>query len=183
VPLKTDWYAIFENRDLKPGEFSIFFFNFLKPFLGPVLKIRQVLDPVLTHDNWNLPSKASTPPPRPTLVASDRTIFIQNQTHSKMKRFVCEAILVIAYEIPFNSSLHNASMQARLWRLLPRPRCLHTLASSFSLPSHGLLNSRPALSHDAPLLSGEFFFSFLFFSISTAYCVLFAELGPEILGS
>ncbi len=123
------------------------------------------------------------PPPRPTLVASDRTIFIQNPTHSKMKRFVCEAILVIAYEIPLNSSLHNASMQARLWRLLPRPRCLHTLASSFSLPSHGLLNSRPALSHDAPLLSGEFFFPSFSFQFQQAYCVLFAELGPEILGS
>jgi hypothetical protein len=33
VPLKTDWYAMFENRDLKPGE--IYFFPiFLKPFLG-----------------------------------------------------------------------------------------------------------------------------------------------------
>jgi hypothetical protein len=33
MPLKTDGYAMFENRDLKPREF-LFFFNFLKPFLG-----------------------------------------------------------------------------------------------------------------------------------------------------
>jgi hypothetical protein len=33
-------------------------------------------------------------------VDSALTIFIQNQTHSKIKRFVCEAILVIGYEIP-----------------------------------------------------------------------------------
>ncbi len=89
------WEPRFETR----GIFYFIFSIFLNPSWVRFWKSRKFWIRFLLMTTGTYPAKR-VPPPRPTLVASDRTIFIQNPTHSKMKRFVCEAILVIAYEIP-----------------------------------------------------------------------------------